>query len=78
MHTLAATTATPTFISTVNYGLVVYMAAEIDTAEDHEVENALKDHERSYERKIESLFQSLASNYTTLLSMMAFVFLNLD
>jgi hypothetical protein len=38
-------------------GLIVHIAAETDTAEDHEVEDVLRDHEKNYERKIESQFQ---------------------
>ena len=53
MHALATTTTTLTVISTVNHGLVVYIAAETDTAEDYEIEDVLRDHERSYERKAE-------------------------
>jgi hypothetical protein len=30
------------------------MAAEIDIAENYEIENVLKDYEKNYERKIES------------------------
>jgi hypothetical protein len=57
IHILATTpTILPTtaIISMIRTGLIVYIAAETDIAENHEIENVLKDHERNYERKIES------------------------
>jgi hypothetical protein len=39
------------------------MAAEADTAEDYEVEDVLRDYERSYERKIEFKDKTIDISY---------------
>jgi hypothetical protein len=53
LATIPTISPTTAIINMIRTGLIVYIAAEIDTAEDHEVENVLRDYERNYERKIE-------------------------
>jgi hypothetical protein len=53
LATIPTIPSTTVIISIIRTGLIVYMAAEIDIAENYEIENVLKDYEKNYERKIE-------------------------
>jgi hypothetical protein len=56
MHILTTIPTTTIIISTIKTEIIIYITAETNIAEDHEIENALKDHERSYEKKAELQF----------------------